>query len=105
VERQVPVVDLTTSHVLGQQGCFFFCLFITRMRPMEIMARIYTVRILSAVRAVAARYKRPFVLRPGLFHEDVIRTKGTTKERKRSERDRPRKERRKAPPNPFLQTP
>jgi len=49
-----------------QLGFFFsFSLFITRMRPMEIMARIYTVRFLSAVRAVAARCKHPFALRPG----------------------------------------
>ena len=34
---------------------FFFCLFITRVRPMEIMARLCTVRFLSAVRAMAAR--------------------------------------------------
>jgi len=84
---------------------FFFCLFITRMRPMEIMARVYTVRFLSAVRAVAARFKHPFALRPGLSHEDVMRTKGITKEKERSERDGPRKEHRKAPPNPLLRTP
>jgi len=82
----------------------FFCLFITRMRPMEIMARVYTVRFLSAVRAVAARYKHPFALRPGLSHEDVMRTKGITKEKERSERNGPRKEHRKAPPNPLLRT-
>ena len=75
------------------------------MRPMEIMARVYTVRFLSAVRAAAARCKHPFALRPGLSHEDVMRTKGITKERKKGERDGPRKKHRKAPPNPFLRTP
>jgi len=44
----------------------FFCLFITRVRPKEIMARLCTVRFLSAVRAMAARCKHPFALRPGL---------------------------------------
>ena len=43
---------------------FFFCLFITRMRPYEIMARLCTVRFLSAVRAVAARCKHPFCSPP-----------------------------------------
>jgi len=33
----------------------FFYLFSTRMRPMEIMVRLCTVRFLSAVRAVAAQ--------------------------------------------------
>jgi len=47
------------------------------------MARIYAVRFLSAVRAVAARCKLPFALRPGLSQEDVIRTK---KLQKRGER-------------------
>ena len=53
---------------------FFFYLFITRVRPMEIMARLSTVRFLSAVRAVAARCKHPFALRPGLSPESVTRT-------------------------------
>ena len=44
----------------------FFCLIITRVRPVEIMARICIVLFLSAVRAVAARCKHPFALRPGL---------------------------------------
>ena len=38
---------------------------------MEIMARLCTVRFLSAVRAVAARCKHPFALRPGLSPESV----------------------------------
>ena len=37
----------------GHEVRLFFCLFITRMRPMEIVARLCTVRFLSAVRAVA----------------------------------------------------
>jgi len=45
------------------------------------MARLCTVRFLSAVRAVAARCKRPFALRPGLSQEDMIRTKEITNER------------------------
>jgi len=60
-------------------GLFFFCLFITRVRPMEIMTRLCTVRSLSAVRAVAAHCKHPFALRPGLSHEDDrTRTKEMT---------------------------
>ena len=50
---------------------FFFYLFITRVRPMEIMARLCTVRFLSAVRAVVARCKHPFALRPGLSPESM----------------------------------
>ena len=42
------------------------------------MARLYTVRFLSAVRAVAAHCKRPFALRPGLSQENVMRTKEIT---------------------------
>jgi len=37
----------------------------------------------SAVRAVAARCKLSFALRPGLSHEDEVRTKEITKEKKR----------------------
>ena len=50
---------------------FFFYLFITRVRPMEIMARLSTVRFLFAVHAVAVRCKHPFALRPGLSPESV----------------------------------
>jgi len=46
------------------------------------MARLCTVRFLSAVRAVAARCKLPFALRPGLSQEDMMRTKKITRERK-----------------------
>jgi len=50
-------------------------------------------RFLSAVRAVAARCKLPFALRPGLSQEDVIRTKETTKERRASVKDKGKDER------------
>jgi len=39
---------------------------------MEIMARFCTVRFLSAVRAVAARCKRPFALLPCLSQDGVM---------------------------------
>jgi len=42
------------------------------------MARLCTVRFLSAVRAVAAHCKHPFALRPGLSRETVTRTKEIT---------------------------
>jgi len=72
----------------------------------QIMARLYTVRFLSAVRAVASRCKLPLALRPGLSQEDVKGTKGITKERRASVKDKGKKNKRKAsPPKPFLQTP
>jgi len=46
------------------------------------MARLFTVRFLSAVRALAAHCKPPFALRPGLSQEAVRHTKEITKERK-----------------------
>jgi len=48
-----------------------------------MMARLCTVRFLSAVRAVAARRKLPFALRPGLSQEEVRRTKEMTKEQRK----------------------
>ena len=61
---------------------FFFFLFTHYSRATyQIMARLCTVRFLSAVRAVAARCKRPFALRPGLSQEGMKRTKGIRKER------------------------
>jgi len=51
-----------------------------------------TVRFLSAVRAVTARCKPHFALRPGLSQEDVIRTKEITKENKPSGREGQTKE-------------
>jgi len=65
----------------------FFCLFITRMRPIEIMARLCTVRFLPAVHAVAARCKHPFALRSGPSREDETRAKKITKQRTK-ERDK-----------------
>jgi len=56
------------------------------------MARFCTVRFLSAVRAVAARWKLPFALRPGLSQENEVCTNEITKERQRKgtkERRRP----------------
>ena len=47
------------------------------------MARLCTVRFLSAVRAVAAHCKHPFALRLGLSCEDVARTKEITNEEKK----------------------
>ena len=58
---------------LRTKGFFlFFYLFITHVRPIQIMARICTVRFLSAVRAVAARCKHPFCPPP----RPVLRTFG-----------------------------
>jgi len=59
-EVEEPVEGVGPTGRREVQPLFFFCLFITRVRPMEIMARIYTVRFLSAVRAVTARCKQPF---------------------------------------------
>ena len=87
---------------------FFFCLFITRVRPIEIMARLCTVCFLSAVRAVEARCKHPFALRPGLSQDDLMRTKEITKEVEvPSGRDGQKKDKRtrSPPPIPLLQTP
>ena len=55
----------------------------------QIVARLCTVRFLSAVRTVAARCKLPFALRPGLSKEDIRQTKETTKEK--TKRDKQRK--------------
>jgi len=67
----LPTPDFMASAGTVYFFFFFFYLFITRVRPMEIMARLCTVRFLSAVRAVAARWKHPFALRPGLSPESV----------------------------------
>ena len=72
---------LASTRFRTKRWSFFFGLIVTRMRPIQIMARLSTVCFLSAVRAVAARCKRPFALRPGLSQEDVNRTKGITKEK------------------------
>jgi len=54
--------------ILAVHRFFFVYSLSTRVRPMEIVARICTVRFLSAVRAVAAHCKHPFCPppKPGL---------------------------------------
>jgi len=59
----------------------FFLFNITHMRPSRSWRDYVQSFIPSAVRAVAARCKFPFALRPGLSQEDVVRTKEVTKER------------------------
>jgi len=72
---------------------FYFFLFIHYSHATyQIMARLCTVRFLSAVRAVAARCKLPSALRPGLSQEDVVRTKEITKERRTSVKDKGKNE-------------
>jgi len=46
----------------------------------------------------------PFALRPGLSHEDVMRTNGITKEREASVTVEGKTKGRKTPPTPFLRT-
>ena len=58
----------------GRSFFFFFLIHYSRASN-EIMARWCTGRFLSTVRAVAARFKHPFAIRPGLSPEDVVRTK------------------------------
>ena len=87
-----------------------FFLFIHYSRATyEIMARLFTVCFLSAVRAVAARCKHPFALRPGLSQEDVVRTKEITKERRASVKDKGKNEGKntkyRPASKPFLRTP
>jgi len=80
----------------SQERSFFFLFIHYSHAAYQIMARICTVRFLSAVRVVVARCKRPFALRPGLSQEDVRRTKETTKERRASVKDKGKDERRTA---------
>jgi len=61
----------------------FFLLIHYSHATYQIMARLCTVRFLAAVRAVAARCKLPCALRAGMSPEDVMGTKGITKERKK----------------------
>ena len=72
------------------------------------MARLFTVRFLSAVRAVAARCKLPFSLHLGL-PQDVRRSKEITEEKKeKNDCVEPRKRRRKehrSVPKPYLRVP
>jgi len=69
------------------QGVFFLFIHYSHA-TYQIMARLCTVRFLSAVRAVAARCKLSSALRPGLSQEEVVRTKEITKERRASENDK-----------------
>ena len=57
----------------------------------------YQIMVLYAVRAVAVRCKLPFALRP-VLSQDVMRTKGITKERKASVKAKG-KSKGKAPPS------
>jgi len=57
----------------------FFCLSILACDLYRSWRRTFYPIILSAVRAVAARCKLPFALRPGLSEEDEVRTKENTK--------------------------
>ena len=62
-----------------------FCLFVLAFR----LWRCTFDQFQSAVRAMAARCKLPFALRPGLSQEDMKRTKRKTKERTREIETRP----------------
>ena len=67
---------------------FFFCLFITRVRPMRSWrgyVQSVSCPLSTQWRLIASA---PFALRPGLSQEDVKRTKGMTKERRASVRDK-----------------
>jgi len=67
---------------------FIFLLIHYSRVTYQIMARLFAVRFLSAVRVVAARCKRPFALRPGLSQESGSRTKGMIKEKRKETRKR-----------------
>jgi len=69
------------------------------------MAGLCTVRFLSTVRAVAARCKPPFALRRGLSQEEVIRTKGITKEVSRAGVKNKRDQQKKAHPVFYSSSP
>jgi len=49
----------------------FFCLVILAFSPSRLWRRTFSPFFPSAVRAVAARCKLPFALRPGLPREDI----------------------------------
>jgi len=102
VTEREKATDLVV--VLGWRRLFFFGLFITRMRPMEIMARLCTARFLSAVRAVAAHCKHPFALRPGLPQKMCRAPKKLQRKRSDREETGKRKEHMKLP-NPLLRPP
>jgi len=60
---------------------FFFWFIHYSHATYQIMARLCTVRFLSAIRAEVARRKLHSALRTGLSQEDVVCTKEITKER------------------------
>ena len=84
------------SVVLAAGGFFLFIHY--SHATYQIMARLCTVRSLSAIRAVAARCKLPFALRPGPPLEDVMRTKGIKRERGKEKNVRNKGN---TPPRPY----
>jgi len=90
----IPRLELSSVNI-------FFLLFIHYSHATyQIMASIYTVRFQSAIRAVAARCKLPFSLRPGLSQDDVRRNKEI--ERRASVKDKGKDKRRTAINPPSL---
>jgi len=91
-------------HVILQLVAFLFIHY--SHTTYQVIAGLCTIRFLSAVRAVAARCKHPFALRPGLSPEDVTRTKEITtasvegKSNIQMKRAQPS-----PPPMPFPRTP
>ena len=73
------------SHSIHRRLLGLFFLFIHYPHATyQIMARLCTVRFLSAVRAVAARCKLPFALRPSLSRGNVLRVKEIEKKGERT---------------------
>jgi len=62
-----------------RESFILFCLFILAFDLCRLWRRTFCPVFPSAVRAVAARCKLPFALRPGLSRED-LGTKEMTKE-------------------------
>jgi len=69
--------------------CVFFCLFILAGNLHRSWQHIFYPIFWSAVCMVAARCKLPFALRPGLSHDDKVRTKEATKESNKRKSDHP----------------
>ena len=65
----------------GSVRLFFVCLIILACSLSRLWRRTFYPFFPSSVRAVAARCTLPFALRPCPSQEDVMRTKGITKER------------------------
>ena len=66
------------------------------------MARLFTVRLLSAVRVVAARCKHPFALCPGLSQEEGVDNAHQGNDQGNETRIRKGKEKQMAPPSSLL---